>query len=167
MGITEDGETLILMTCDGRGAGEAAGCRMATDVVDIMLEFNAYQAMKPDSGGSTTFYFQGEVFNHVSENASTAPTERRVVDSLLVHSVRVDPGCGVRLSGDAVTIDDGSFCFVRSGPYRWAEPAGENGLSRYTYASWAVRATALRGGASGSTRPGCIEWKPASRITGR
>ena len=33
---------------------------------------------------------------------------------------------GAALRGEALTIDDGSFCFLRTGRYFWAEEAGEN-----------------------------------------
>ena len=133
VGISADGSTMILMTCDGRGAGEAGGCRMASDVSDLLLEHGAHQGLKLDSGGSTTFYRAGHVLNFVSDGAATAPRERAVVDALLVHSRRLRPDCA--LAGAALEMDDGGFCFVREGRYFWAVEAGTNDLAHYTWAA--------------------------------
>ncbi len=81
--ITADGKTLILITCDGRGAGRASGLGVAKGIADLLLEFGAWEALKLDSGGSTTMYYNGDVTNVPSDGR-----ERAVVDALLVMSER-------------------------------------------------------------------------------
>lgn len=127
VGITADGTTMILLTCDGRDAGGTDGCRMASDVVDIMTELGAHNALKLDSGGSTTFYYDAMVQNHPSDGA-----ERLVADALIVQSVRLP--CEVALDGGVTTIDDSSVCFSRTGQWWWPGVSGQQGQHTYTYA---------------------------------
>lgn len=81
IGISKDLKTLILVACDGRGAGGAAGCRMMHEVKDILLEFGAHHAMKLDGGGSTTVFFDGAVVNNPSGG-----NERALANGLLIFS---------------------------------------------------------------------------------
>ncbi len=81
IGFSKDLKTLILVACDGRNAGGAAGCRMMHEIKDILLEFGAYHAMKLDGGGSTTVFYDGEVVNNPS-----AGSERALANGLLIFS---------------------------------------------------------------------------------
>lgn len=127
LGVSADGATLVLATCDGRDAGGAGGCRMANEMVDLMLELGAANALKLDSGGSTTFYYDGAV-----QNVPSGGAERAVVDALAVFSVRAP--CEARLGLEPVTIDDASPCFERSGDAWWTAAVGEGGSCRWTWA---------------------------------
>ncbi|MBI2892589.1 MAG: phosphodiester glycosidase family protein [Deltaproteobacteria bacterium] len=127
LGLSADGATLILATCDGRDAGGAGGCRMAHEMVDLMVELGAADALKLDSGGSTTFYYDGAV-----QNVPSGGVERAVVDALAVFSERVP--CDARLGGEPLTIDDASPCFEPSGDAWWTAAVGEGGSCRWTWA---------------------------------
>jgi exopolysaccharide biosynthesis protein len=45
----------------------AAEVMVAADLVPLLLELGARDALRLDSGGSTTLYADGRVFNRVSE----------------------------------------------------------------------------------------------------
>jgi MYXO-CTERM domain-containing protein len=134
VGITADGKTLILITCDGRGAGGSDGCNMAGDMTDLMIEFGAHNALKLDSGGSTTFFYDGSVRN-VASGGEPQGKLRRVVNALGVMSVRQGEGpCTTNLSTIAETvIDSHSDCFERSGAAWWASESGEAGRAWWTW----------------------------------
>ncbi len=135
VGITQDGKTLILVTCDGRGAGGADGCRMSSEMVAILREHGAHDALKLDSGGSTTFYYDGAVRNQPSDGK-----QRAVVDALLVQSIPLP--CAADLAGGTTMIDDGGPCFATQDDSWWPVAAGEGGSAIYTWATDAAAAEA-------------------------
>lgn len=130
VGISADGRSLILITCDGRGAGGAGGCRMGREMPALMREFGAHDALKLDSGGSTTFYYDGRV-----QNFPSGGTERAVVNALLVFSdpepPPPPPSCEIPTDG---IIDDQSPCTERHGRFWWPQEQGYGGGAQYTWA---------------------------------
>ncbi len=59
LGLSEDGETLILAVIDGRWPGESHGMTLE-ETAGLMLELGAHQALNLDGGGSTTLYIEAE-----------------------------------------------------------------------------------------------------------
>jgi hypothetical protein len=87
IGLTEDGETLILLVVDGRRPG-ALGMNFA-ELTAVMMEFNAHNAMNNDGGGSSTLFASGSVQNVPSDGS-----ERVVANHLAVMvSDHTDPEC--------------------------------------------------------------------------
>ncbi len=64
VGVSRDGQKVILLTVDGRRGG-SRGATLA-EVAALMLELGAYRAINVDGGGSTTMYIatEGGVVNH-------------------------------------------------------------------------------------------------------
>ena len=79
-GISHDGNTLYLMTVDGRR--ESDGGMSLVELAHFMIGLGAYNAMNFDGGGSTTMVVEGQVVNHPSDTAG----ERPVGSALLVIS---------------------------------------------------------------------------------
>lgn len=79
-GISRDGNTLYLMTVDGRR--ESDGGMSLVELAHFMIGLGAYDAMNFDGGGSTTMVVEGAVVNHPSDAAG----ERSVGSALLVVS---------------------------------------------------------------------------------
>ena len=77
-GISRDGNTLYLMTVDGRR--ESDGGMSLVELAHFMIGLGAYDAMNFDGGGSTTMVVEGNVVNHPSDAAG----ERAVGSALLV-----------------------------------------------------------------------------------
>jgi len=59
LGLSEDGETLILAVVDGRWPGESHGMTLA-ETAELMRELGAYHALNLDGGGSATLYIEAE-----------------------------------------------------------------------------------------------------------
>lgn len=99
VGLTEGGETLILLVVDGRRTG-ALGMTFA-ELTAVMMEFNAYNAINNDGGGSSTLFASGSVQNVPSDGA-----ERTVANHLAVMvSYNTDPDC-VGVENSRQCIDD-------------------------------------------------------------
>jgi hypothetical protein len=77
-GISRDGNTLYLMTVDGRR--ESDGGMSLVELAHFMIGLGAYDAMNFDGGGSTTMVVNGKVVNHPSDQSG----ERAVGSALLV-----------------------------------------------------------------------------------
>jgi hypothetical protein len=77
-GISRDGNTLYLMTVDGRR--ESDGGMSLVELANFMIGLGAYDAMNFDGGGSTAMVVEGQVVNHPSD----ATGERAVGSALLV-----------------------------------------------------------------------------------
>jgi len=77
-GISRDGNTLYLMTVDGRR--ESDGGMSLVELAHFMIGLGAYDAMNFDGGGSTTMVVEGKVVNHPSD----ATGERAVGSALVV-----------------------------------------------------------------------------------
>ena len=77
-GISRDGNTLYLMTVDGRR--ESDGGMSLVELAHFMIGLGAYDAMNFDGGGSTAMVVEGQVVNHPSDAAG----ERAVGSGLLV-----------------------------------------------------------------------------------
>ena len=79
IGTTRDGNTLILMTIDGRN--HSIGANRA-DMAALMLRFGAYNAMNLDGGGSSTLVTSTRGQNYVVVNTPSEGSQRRVVNAL-------------------------------------------------------------------------------------
>jgi exopolysaccharide biosynthesis protein len=78
IGLTKDAKTLVLFTVDVRGG--SAGMQVG-EVADILIrDYNVYQALNLDGGGSTTLALDGQIANVSSDN----PEGRRVGSNLAV-----------------------------------------------------------------------------------
>ncbi len=77
-----DKKELLFVVCDGKGMGGAKGCTMSGDITDILLAHGAIEALKLDSGGSATLYFDGAVVNKPSGKPSAGVFERPIANSL-------------------------------------------------------------------------------------
>ncbi|HZH34978.1 MAG TPA: phosphodiester glycosidase family protein [Pyrinomonadaceae bacterium] len=74
----KDGRAL-LVTVDGRQAGVSAGMNLQ-ELAEMLVEFNASDAMNLDGGGSTAMFLNGKVVNKPSDKEG----ERAVSDAILV-----------------------------------------------------------------------------------
>jgi exopolysaccharide biosynthesis protein len=72
---------LLLVTVDGRQPGESIGMSL-TMLADLLLEFDAVEAINLDGGGSTTMVIKNKVVNRPSD----ATGERPVSDAILVYA---------------------------------------------------------------------------------
>jgi hypothetical protein len=78
VGVSRDGNTLFLLTVDGRS--ENSGGMTLVELADALRRLGAWQALNFDGGGSTTMVIDGAVVNKPSD-----PTgEREVGNALLV-----------------------------------------------------------------------------------
>ncbi len=71
-------QTLIVIVVDGYQLGYSRGI-LQEELVDLFLEFGAYEAMELDGGGSTTMVLDGEIVNNPSDDTG----ERHVANALL------------------------------------------------------------------------------------
>jgi uncharacterized lipoprotein YddW (UPF0748 family) len=55
-GVSEDGQTLVLMVIDGRQPGWSEGVTLP-QLADLMIEFDAHNAVNLDGGGSSSFVY--------------------------------------------------------------------------------------------------------------
>lgn len=72
---------LLLVTVDGRQPGESVGMSL-TMLADLLMEFEAVEAINLDGGGSTTMVIRNKVVNKPSD----ATGERPVSDAILVYA---------------------------------------------------------------------------------
>lgn len=77
--LADDGRTLILFTCDGRGAGGAGGCRLQADVTPMLRDLGATDAMKLAGGPATTFVFDGQLVSRPSDPRGARPLSNALV----------------------------------------------------------------------------------------
>lgn len=81
VGISEDSTTLYLFTVDGRQTGYSIGMDLI-ELANYMLEWNVYQGINLDGGGSTTMWVRGAIQNSPSDIGG----ERSVANGFLVVS---------------------------------------------------------------------------------
>jgi hypothetical protein len=87
VGVSRDGQTLILMTVDGRGISVGA---THLELAELLRNAGAYNAMHLDGGGSATMVVQeNERYNVV--NTPSEGTQRRVVNVLGIFDT-AEPG---------------------------------------------------------------------------
>jgi exopolysaccharide biosynthesis protein len=78
IGITRDGNTLVLFTVDVRGG--SAGMKVGEVAEMLIREYKVWDALNLDGGGSTTLAMGDRIVNVSSDN----PAGRRVASSLAV-----------------------------------------------------------------------------------
>jgi len=78
IGLTKDGKTLVLFTVDVRGG--SAGMQVGEVADTLIRDYDVYQALNLDGGGSTTLALDGRIVNVSSDN----PDGRRVGSNLAV-----------------------------------------------------------------------------------
>ena len=67
VGAKKDGSKMIVLVCDGRGAGGSAGLTIS-EVADLMIERGMDVAVNLDGGGSSVIVgYDGKVMNHPSD----------------------------------------------------------------------------------------------------
>lgn len=90
-GVSRDGQTLLLMTADGRQPGVSEGLTTA-ETAEWMRRLGAYNALNLDGGGSTTLVIQGGNGKPERLNRPSGPpagVERRVANHLCVFARRL------------------------------------------------------------------------------
>lgn len=89
VGLTEDGNTLILVVVDGRQPNYSEGITLP-ELSQIFLENGAYSAMNLDGGGSSTLIIEDENGNPTMLNSSIhsriVARERPVANQLGVYA---------------------------------------------------------------------------------
>jgi exopolysaccharide biosynthesis protein len=78
VGFSRDGNTVYLVTVDGRRETDAG--MTLPELARLMLDLGAHDAMNFDGGGSTTMVVEGKVMNRPSDSAG----ERPVSSALLI-----------------------------------------------------------------------------------
>src|SRR5262249_42044296 len=66
LGITRDGNTLVLFTVDVRGG--SAGMKVSEVATMLIRDYGVYQALNLDGGGSTTLAIGDRIVNVSSDN---------------------------------------------------------------------------------------------------
>jgi hypothetical protein len=66
VGYTKDNQKVLLFVVDGRQPSQSVGMTLP-ELADYMLEWNVYQGVNLDGGGSTTMVVQGGVVNKPSD----------------------------------------------------------------------------------------------------
>lgn len=84
LGISQDGNTLILMVVDGRGTSIGA---THDEMASLMKEYGAYDAMHLDGGGSSTMVVETADEDSLSvKNVVSDGSERRIMTALGVYN---------------------------------------------------------------------------------
>lgn len=128
-GMSEDSSKVFLFTVDGRQPGYSVGMSLF-ELADYMLQWNVYQGVNLDGGGSTTMIVRGKVVNTPSDaggersvaNAfmvvSTAPTGSLAILELAPGKVYVIAGSEIQFSVEGldqyynpVSVDQDSVVF--------------------------------------------------------
>jgi exopolysaccharide biosynthesis protein len=78
IGVTRDGNTLVLFTVDVRGG--SAGMKVGEVAEMLIRDYRVYEALNLDGGGSTTLALGDRIVNVSSDN----PNGRKVASSLAV-----------------------------------------------------------------------------------
>jgi exopolysaccharide biosynthesis protein len=78
IGVTRDGNTLVLFTVDARGG--SAGMKVSEVAEMLIRDYGVWEALNLDGGGSTTMAIGDRIVNTSSDN----PHGRRVASSLAV-----------------------------------------------------------------------------------
>ncbi len=145
MGLTEDRQTFLLVTVDGRTSA-SSGMRGA-ELADVMGQLGAWQAFNVDGGGSSQLWVEGEgyVNDHSGNNGGGT---RSVANHWGVFAGGVHPlrparaghcvgaaPCGV-IPPEGGVVDDQGGCFQAFGPAQYwrEEPVGEGGHLFWTNA---------------------------------
>jgi len=81
VGISSDSSKVYFFTVDGRQPGYSVGMSLP-ELADLMLDYNVYQGVNLDGGGSTTMVVRGNVVSSPSD----AGGERSVANALLAIS---------------------------------------------------------------------------------
>ena len=79
VGYTKDKQKVLLFVVDGRQPGYSMGMTLP-ELANYMLDWNMYQGVNLDGGGSTTMVVQGDVINRPSDTEG----ERPVANALMV-----------------------------------------------------------------------------------
>ncbi len=78
-GQTQSGDVLMLIV-DGRQVGHSIGCTVE-DCTNILLSYNAYQAINLDGGSSALMYYKGSL---ITSPSSVSSSGRYLPDALIV-----------------------------------------------------------------------------------
>ena len=79
IGQTQTGDFMLLIV-DGRQVGYSLGCSVA-ECANILLEYNAYQAMNLDGGSSAVMWYNGE---YITSSSSASGTGRYLPDAIVI-----------------------------------------------------------------------------------
>ncbi len=100
VGFSADSSTIYFFTVDGRQPGYSVGMSLF-ELADYMLEWQVYQGVNLDGGGSTTMVVRGELQNSPSDAAG----ERSVANALMaVSSAPTGALSQLRISDDQVYV---------------------------------------------------------------
>ena len=79
IGQTQEGDFMLLIV-DGRQVGYSLGCTVL-DCADILMDYNAYQAMNLDGGSSAVMWYDGEL---ITSSSSVSGRGRYLPDAIIV-----------------------------------------------------------------------------------
>lgn len=100
VGFSQDSTKIYFFTVDGRQSGYSVGMSLY-ELANYMLEWNVYQCVNLDGGGSTTMFVRGKVVNSPSDSGG----ERAVANALLVVSTAPNgPLVQLRMEQDEVYL---------------------------------------------------------------
>lgn len=103
VGVSQDGNKLILVAVDGRGDSVGA---TESEVASILLEYGAYNAIHLDGGGSTTLSIREEGSNNITTvNTPSDGIQRLVPNAIGIKSLNSSTGS---LDSLQITIETGS-----------------------------------------------------------
>lgn len=111
LGISQDGNTLILMVVDGRGTSIGA---TQSEMVDLMKEYGAYNAMHLDGGGSSTMVVETADEDSLSvKNQVSEGTPRKIMTALGVYNtstkgalneIKLEAASDRAISGEGISL---------------------------------------------------------------
>lgn len=143
MGITEDGETLLLVVADGRTSSTSG--LYGSELADVMAQLGAYVAFNLDGGGSSQMWAGGYVNDYDGNNSGSGA--RSVANHWGVFAGAMDflpdrPGHCARaavceaIPRDGATLDNTESCFRGFGDQAYWRRAsgGVNGTLQWTNA---------------------------------
>jgi hypothetical protein len=104
VGYTEDKQKVLLFVVDGRQPGYSMGMTLPK-LADYMLDWNVYQGVNLDGGGSTTMVVHGGVVNKPSD----AEGERAVANALMVVNIESNSSVmKLNINPDEVVLSPGA-----------------------------------------------------------
>ncbi|MDO4563793.1 MAG: phosphodiester glycosidase family protein [Clostridia bacterium] len=112
IGVDESGETVIMLTVDGRQSTTPGMTQ--TELAETMIELGAYRALNLDGGGSTTMVTRNRVTGE-HEVRNYMPTLRAVSTSIGVfgtHAAAAPVGLEISLSQETVVFGSSAQVFA-------------------------------------------------------
>ncbi|MCL2404113.1 MAG: phosphodiester glycosidase family protein [Defluviitaleaceae bacterium] len=119
IGVTRDGNSMILMVADGRSHSIGA---THNEMADLLRRFGAWDAMHFDGGGSSTMVRRDATGSYTVENTPSDGAQRRIINALGVfdrrqfvpQDITIPPLAELRGHPSAITLfEDGQHINLR------------------------------------------------------